>query len=353
MSIDRPAKILLLCLSVLLTVSGCTSEKSEKDLLCYTSIPLEIMSDIKTDFELKYPDIGLVVPDLDSEPPDPNAEDVNLKVYREGSGQVIAKLAAEREAGGIKADILWIAEPSYYYTLKEYDELFSYQSVWLDKVPERFRDEDYTYWGARVFTMVIAYNPDKVETPPQNWAELTDPKWKDEIVIANPNYSGASLILVGALVEKFGWDYFTQLSENGMAVVKGNSVVAAKIASGEFSLGITIHNIVLDMKKSGSPIDQVYPDDGYVVIVSPVAIINNSDRKELAKTFLDYVLSEGGQRILVEKGNFIPVRNDVEGPPNTPPREKLLNNALDTSWLRDTEHVDLIKKTFQDEILFD
>jgi len=328
---------------------GCRKKEKEDELLCYTSIPLEIMTEIKKDFEGKYPEIGLVIEKISE---DENAVGVNLKVYRKGTGHVVAKLAAEQEAGGIKADILWVAEPSYYYQLKERNQLMLYESTEGTHIPAHFRDQEKMFWGARVFTMVIAYNTEKVDDPPQSWSDLLDPKWKDKMVIANPNYSGSSLIFVGSLVKKFGWEYFKKMHENNVAVVKGNTVVAAKVATGEFSVGVTIHNIVHDMKKTGSSIDMVYPNDGYAVIVSPIAILKNSNKKKLSKKFLDYILSKDGQRILAEKGNFIPVREDVLPPPDTPSLDQLLDNALDDSWLRDQEYITNLKGEFQKIMMF-
>lgn len=346
-------KIIWLSLIGLLFFSlDCGRQDTENRLLCYTSVPLGIMTEIKKEFEAKYPRVHLDVEDLSEEDVEPM--DVDIKVYREGSGHVIAKLAAEQETGGgIKADLLWIAEPSYYYHLKDRKLLSSYTSTWNDQISEQFKDNDHTFWGARVFAMVIIYNTTEVENPPTTWAELTDPKWNGEICVANPSYSGATLLWAGALSKKFSWEYLKSLRDNNMAVVKGNSVVAAKVSTGEFNLGITIHNIAMEMKSSGSSIDLVYPTDGAVMIVSPIAIFADSERQELAQTFLDYILSQEGQRIVVEKGNFIPVRTDVAPPPNTPTMDELLKNALDTSWAEDLDKVNAIKNQFQQVVMLE
>ncbi len=342
--------ILIVLISI---ISGCGKSKSSGHLLCYTSVPLGIMTEIKKDFEAKNPQIKINVEAATSEET-VETTDVYLKVYREGSGHVIAKLAAEQETGGgIKADLLWIAEPSYYYYLKDRNSLLNYESKWNAEIPAMFKDQDMAFWGARVFVMVIIYNSKNVDDPPKTWQDLTNPKWKGEIAIANPSYSGASLLFVGSLAKKYSWDYFRELRANDVAVVKGNSVVAAKVATGEFDVGVTIHNIALDMKKSGSAIEVVYPSDGAVMVTSPIAIFRDSDKTELAQIFMDYVLSADGQKILVEKGNFIPVRGDVDPPADTPTRDELLETAFDLSWLEDSDHVTAIKEQFQRVVLFD
>lgn len=323
-----------------LVMSGCTRDADEEKaiVMCYTSIPLEIMTDIKTEFEQHHPPLEPV--------------DIEVRIYREGSGNVIAKLAAEEITGGIRADLLWIAEPSYYYELKNRGTLLPYTSKWDADIPDRFKDADRTFCGARLFTMAIVYNTEHVSEPPRTWQDLLDPKWSGEVVMANPLYSGASMIFTGAMVNAFGWDYFEKLQEQGLVVVRGNSSVATKVATGEFNVGITIHNMVLDLRNQGSPIDVVYPADGHVLISSPIAIFRNTERDASAKLFLDYMLSPEGQRLLVSEGGFIPVRDDVQPPADTPSFEDLTANAFDLSWLTDMDKVEAIKTQFRATVLY-
>ena len=53
---------------------------------------------------------------------------IDLKVFRSGTGKLAAKIATEREAGGVKADVVWVADFAYYETLKEQKLLLKYNS---------------------------------------------------------------------------------------------------------------------------------------------------------------------------------------------------------------------------------
>ncbi|OQY26933.1 MAG: hypothetical protein B6244_12195 [Candidatus Cloacimonetes bacterium 4572_55] len=260
--------IFAICLSAILFIF-CEPDDHRQVVMCYTSIPLEIMTDLKNAFEDKHT--------LNEE------IKVDMRIYREGSGHVISKLAAEQETGGIKADILWIAEPSYYYQLKERGSLLSYESSYDNHIPDRYKDEEKTFYGARIFMMTIVYNTELVKYPPKRWEDLFDPKWSGRVVMANPIYSGATMIFVGSMVQKYGWEYFTKLKENGMVVVKGNNGAVTKVATGEFSVGVTIHNMILDLKENGSPVDIIYPEDHHVAVTSPIAIFRNSKNVDSAK----------------------------------------------------------------------
>ena len=53
---------------------------------------------------------------------------------------------------------------------------------------------------------------------PKTWEEIVDPKYKDEIIMANPAVSGTSFANVKGLIDKYGeekaWEYFKKLNDN-------------------------------------------------------------------------------------------------------------------------------------------
>jgi iron(III) transport system substrate-binding protein len=312
-----------LALVFLLATASQTSPAEKVSVLIYTSVPIEIMNEIEGAFEAAVPDI-------------------DLEVFRTGTGKLKAKIATECETGKIVADLIWVADFAYYETLKEMTcggiegQLLKYESPGAVGIPEELVDKDGYYYGARMINMIIAYNTNLVTDPPQRWKDLWDKRWKDQIVMANVLYSGALLNTMGALVMEYGLEYFRKLRENGAAVVRSNTGAAKAIAAGEFQVGITLDYIVRDLKADGSPIDLVYPQDGAVVIPSPVAIITTTAQPDAAKQFIDYALSEEGQRALVELGNFISVRPEVAPPPGAPTLEELLAQAMpiDWNWIR-------------------
>ncbi|MDD5645956.1 MAG: hypothetical protein PHW86_02165, partial [Candidatus Bipolaricaulis sp.] len=111
----RKNLMLVLVLSFV-AAAGIVGLAEKEPLLIYTSCPTEIMSAIEQDFEALNPTI-------------------DLQVYRSGTGTVQAKIAAEKEAGRILADLIWVAEYSYCETLKDQDLLFPYLSPQAASLP--------------------------------------------------------------------------------------------------------------------------------------------------------------------------------------------------------------------------
>ena len=316
---------LILLVSVLTIGLALTGAAQNKTLTLYTSVPTEIITKVAKAFEAENPDI-------------------KVDVFRSGTGTITAKIAAEEEAGDVKADVVWVADFAYYETLKERDLLMKYRSPAAGSIPDSLKDPEGYYYGARMITMIIAYNTNFVDEPPTTWKGLLDDKWEGLIGMANPLYSGAALDTVGSITMNYGLEFYRELRANGASVVRGNSGTARSISSGEFPVGITLDYIVRNQKAEGSPIETVYPDDGAVAIPSPIGIISNTDAPEAAKTFLDFAVAREGQETLRELGSFIPVIPGMTPPAGAPSLEELTDSSLpidwgfirrNTEWLRD------------------
>ncbi|WP_099772706.1 ABC transporter substrate-binding protein [Mesotoga sp. H07.pep.5.3] len=319
---------------ILLLICSAMLFGTEKIML-YTSVPTEIMTAIADAFMAANPDI-------------------ELEVFRSGTGTIQTKLAAEAQTGNVQADVLWVAEFSYYETLKKEGLLAQIYPEEAASLPENFKDPDGYYYAGRLINMVIAYNTKALtpETAPRSWKELTDEKWYDNFVVPNPEYSGAAVAAVGALAKKYGWEYFKDLRENEAVVVRGNSDVAQKVAAGEFPIGMTLDYIARDLNVKGSPIDIIYPTDGTIAIPSPIAILKSSQKMEAAMKFVNYILSIEGQKALVELGSLVPVRSDVNPPANTPPAGEILDQAMEIDWKYIEEGLTEINTNFSDIMLF-
>lgn len=76
------------------------------------------------------------------------------------------------------------------------------------------------------------------------------------------------------------------------------------------------------------PIDYVFPEDGAVLVPSPIAIVKDSQNVEAAKSFIDFVLSREGQELMSAQG-VAPVRLDVTPPSGIPTITQMSDNYPD------------------------
>jgi ABC-type Fe3+ transport system substrate-binding protein len=100
-------------------------------------------------------------------------------------------------------------------------------------------------------------------------------------------------------------------------------------------------------KQVESPLEVVWPTQGTIPLIRPIAIIAKQDRAPeltgLAKEFVDYVLSPAAQQI-GNKYGMITVRADVSLPSDIPEALDIID--LDWDWIY--EHEDELKQRFED-----
>ncbi|MEK5271921.1 ABC transporter substrate-binding protein [Aeribacillus sp. FSL K6-8394] len=266
------------------------------ELNFYTSQPDEDAQRLVTAFNEKYPE-------------------VKVNTFRSGTEEVIAKLQAEKEAGNIQADVLLVADAVTFESLKNDDLLLSYKSKEAEQIPDQFIDSDGMYTGTKVMATVLAVNTNSVKNIPDSWNVLTESDAKGKAIMPSPFYSGAAAYNLGVFTRQndLGWDFFKRLKENGMAVTKGNGGVLKSVASGEKQYGIVVDYLAARAKKEGSPVEFIYPKEGVPVITEPIGIMKDTKNEEAAKAFVDFVLSEEGQKLAAELG-YTPIRQDVNAP---------------------------------------
>lgn len=240
--------------------------------------------------------------------------DVTVQVYRSGTSDILSKMAAEFAAGAPQADVLLIADAVSMELLKGQDRLLPYAEADVSGLAADAYDADRSYFGSKLITTGIAWH---AEAPfqPQTWADLTNPEIKGQVVMPSPLYSGAAAFLLSTFVADStkGWDYFEALKANELIAVRGNGAVLKSIASGEKPYGILVDFMALNAKAEGSPIEFVFPDEGVIAVTEPVAIMKSSDNVEDAKKFIDFILSEDGQKLALEQG-YLPANPAVGKP---------------------------------------
>ena len=141
---------------------------------------------------------------------------VTVEWVRDGTPKILAKLAAEIEAGQPQPDVLLIADVVTMEGLKKEGRLMAYPEADVSAFEDGLVDPDRTYFSTKLITTGIVYNT-SAPFVPESWLDLTKPEAKGLVAMPSPLTSGAAMIhtvtLTGSLSE--GWDYYGALSKNG------------------------------------------------------------------------------------------------------------------------------------------
>jgi spermidine/putrescine-binding protein len=154
-------------------------------------------------------------------------------------------------------------------------------------------------------------NANKIPAP-KEWDDLKQPVYFGHVGISAPSRSGTTHLTVETILQGEGWDkgWATLLEIGGnLAQVSDRSFgVPDAVNSGQYGIGIVIDFFGLSAKASGFPVEFVYPSVTAIVPAN-VGIIANAKNQKAAEAFVEFMLSEEGQLILLDpKIQRLPVR---------------------------------------------
>lgn len=216
----------------------------------------------------------------------------------------------------------------------------------------KVRDEAWHWVAAEVFVIGLSYNTELVspDEVPRKWEDLLDPKWRGEIQMPNPASSGtATLFVMSQLLRhgwNAGWEYLEQLVEQTSAMPDSGAAPTRAVAKGEAKVAVCFDFMPYQLAQRGERTGFVLPEPS-PVLANPVALVEAGPNPELAKPFIDWLLSaDGGQRILGE-WSHLPIHPDVKEMARPTNVNDVLHAAqdLDIEWL--VENYDEIRSEWR------
>jgi iron(III) transport system substrate-binding protein len=102
--------------------------------------------------------------------------------------------------------------------------------------------------------------------------------------------------------EKRGMELMQALAKQEIAIRAGRSLATQLLGAGEYDLQIVAYWYRPQlMKRQGAPVDWVGIEPA-IVALHPVSVVERAPHPNTARLFIDFVLSEEGQRIFVQRG---------------------------------------------------
>jgi iron(III) transport system substrate-binding protein len=268
------------------------------------------------------------------------ASGIDAEVRYADSAELAATIAEEGENS--PADVFFAQDPGSLGAVEEEGRLAELPEDMLERVDERFRDPDGRWVGTSGRVRVIAYNTDELteDEVPDSVFDLTDPKWKDKIGIPPTNASFQAFVTAMRLSagEERTREWLEGLEANDPKIYERNTPVVEAVAAGEIQLGLVNHYYLYLVKEEDpdAAVANHYTagdDPGALVSVAGVGILDSTDDEDTAREFVDYLLSEEGQRFYVEEAEEAeyPLIEGVEPKEGLPPLESIQGPDVELS----------------------
>ena len=224
--------------------------------------------------------------------------------------------------------------------LERHPEWFGPQGIAPSFSGEVFYDPKGMWFGNVLSTYGILYNKDSlarlgIAQPPQRWRDLTDPKYRGELALADPTKSGSMARAFEYVIQqqiqqrltamqaaqsaklteaqtaqsvREGWVSGLQLIQligaNGRYFTDSSQKPPIDVSQGDCAAGISIDFYgrsqaeVTEQRGAGAPrLGFVVPRGGTVSSVDPIALLRGAPDREVAEAFIEYTLTLEGQKL--------------------------------------------------------
>jgi iron(III) transport system substrate-binding protein len=238
--------------------------------------------------------------------------------------------------GRPQADLFWGGESALYDRLAAQNLLAPLElpkSV-TDAIPATLgrpkavalKDPNGLWIGTVLESTGIVYHPRLLARlgvpPPKDWDDLLDRRLKGHIAQAPPTRSSSSHAAYEVILQRDGeakgWEFLKRLGANTGLYAPRSRDVPSVVAKGEFAVGFAVPSyFAFEERLAGFDIQYVAPRTAWITS-GPAAILRGAKHPKAARAFVEFLLSETGQRIAVDRGLFpIVPKYRIEGPPGS------------------------------------
>jgi iron(III) transport system substrate-binding protein len=235
--------------------------------------------------------------------------------------------------GKPEADIFWGGESALFDKLAEQKLLVKHEvarelaesvppSIGRPK-PIPLKDPGGFWIGTALEPYGLVYHPRllrRLGVPePKDWEDFLNPKLKGNVAQCAPSRSSSSHatyeVILQSRGEAAGWEWLRRLGGNTGIFTARSRDVPSVVAKGEFAAGFAVPSyMAFEEVVAGFDLKFVAPPGAFVT-PEPMAILAGAKHPKAARAFVEFLLTEKGQRVFMERGLFpVTPRFKVQGP---------------------------------------
>lgn len=245
---------------------------------------------------------------------------VDVRWLDMGSQEVFDRIRSER--ANPQADV-WYGGPDTIFAQGATGGLLaSYRPSWAAALPAGSQAPDDLYFGLYQAVPILIYNSDALsaEEAPQDWDDLLDPRWQDQVIIRDPLASGTMRTAFGMILARSlgdtgsveaGFEWLRRLDAQTKEYVINPALLFEKLVRQEGLVSIWELTDLQFLKQRGSPLDYHFPSSGTPLIVDSIGVVAGAPHTEEAKAFVEWVGSREALLMTASEAFRLPARSDV------------------------------------------
>ncbi len=258
---------------------------------------------------------------------------IKVEAFRSGGSAVLRRFMQEVDARRVVADVLTISDPAAASALIKRDLLVAFRPKQFDRIPDAVKDPQGRHIAQRLNLVGIVVRTDRGVVLPKSWTDLTDPRYKGQLVMPDPSFTAIQLMVVGMLSQRYGWDFYRKLRANDTMIVQGHQQVSDTLKRGERLVAAEgLDSYTWEDRQAGHKVQTLFPADGAFAIAAPTMVIKGSPHPNAARAFAEFMIGDTVQKLFPTEGIYA-ARSDVEPPPGNPPLGSLKLIPVDYDYV--------------------
>ena len=233
---------------------------------------------------------------------------IEMEVLRLAAGQLWTRFNAEADANQVVADVMITGDELATQTAASKGQLAQLDDLpAVSQWPKDFWKS--TYGLVIILPAVISWNTNLVPGGVKGWPDVVDPKWKGQILLADPRSNNPVLSEYLFLKDTFGEDFLKKIAAQEPRLVESTVPGTQQLSAGSVALFFpNAHVSVAPVKAKGAPIDDVAPNPttGFGV---PAAVTTNAPHPNAGRLLVNFCLTPDGQKVLSAAGGATPMPN--------------------------------------------
>lgn len=224
-----------------------------------------------------------------------------------------AKFASSKKSSGI--DVFWGGGASAFVELDHGKYLSKYElpKTLKSEIPQEaagvaLYTKSKNWYASAISSFGIFYGKKALQfeklPEPKSWEDLAQPKFYNQLSLADPRRSGSATIMNVIVVEALGWDkgweILTSIAGNTRKFTHSSSDPIKAVVSGDASAAMAIdfyaNAKIGDLGKDN--LGFALPEGKTVMDPDPIAILKGAPNRRTAERFVNFVLSSEAQRLL-------------------------------------------------------
>src|SRR3954469_19343039 len=265
---------------------------------------------------------------------------VSIEYLSFGGGEIVkffqASEAAYERTGTYNVDLVWGGSDSLFSDAlgSKYLETISLQPGVLEAafpapdiggVPLYDQSPGGPRWfGAALSRFWIMYNRDVLAylhlPEPRTWADLADPRYSGWLELADPTRSASAKAALQVIVEREietasqehrpqqeawarGMGLIRQIAANSKGFTQAANELPGTVSNGDVAAAMSIDFYARSQIAAvgGGRVGYIEPQGATMVTPEPIAVAKGAQHAEVAKRFIEFVLSDEGQRLWITK----------------------------------------------------